>query len=795
MDFYEKHGFKLFPCKLDKSPNISAPGIGWRDSEAHLTRKEAEELAERGHLIGAWIPENMVVIDIDRNHTDKLGNPKEDGLLSFKELCSANDLHDLSKSTTVVRTGSGGFHLYYMAPEVFTQRQLTTSVDTRTHNGYVIAAGSPGYSFQCTEPPQEIPEAFQAILRDKSKKVVDRINVKKPLSPDLLGRLLKKIEASHFSSNELWLEFTMSIIATCGNGPEVVQEVVKWSQTDPNYQDDQTIRNRIESFDPDGAITAATFLYILKKEGISPYYIQQVRKQIGAEFTLKTEKFITHYDLPIKLNIEQLEDRVELAKAFFYNRDQAATTRLIEYLVLDKLIYSRGEKQFYYFNGSRWVQWSDILTLIYNILVVTADECFVRFGKDDADAIDILDEGLQIIGSVSWRQKIELALCQSEMISRRSYPWDSPITKESLTFVDGVIDFSTGSMEVRKGRPEEYRRSYIDIPTQEILEAAKPQHFLKVLENTFPNVETRRTATEALSLSVSGTGKYRKFQIWNGAGKNGKSFLMDVMQKVIGDRAITYNTNILLQKARGTDDSGQVTPGIAKFEGALFACGSETEESKKISQGLVKNITGNENITARALYRDEVTFKTTFQMVLATNYLPSFSAYDEAFIDRLLVIPFHTSFYSTEEQKAEFKQRKRKYILPAQDPDKLMGQIMTERPAVLKFLMETYMMLTGEVYESPECKELLALYIEDNNDLGKFLEAYTVLEEKGFTSTKYLVDFFNEEHNTRYSTQWMGKRLKQLHPELVVGRKRMDGAIQRGFYGITLNKEGLDEDF
>ena len=78
MDFYTQNGFKLFPCKMDKSPNISTSGIGWRDPEAHLTQSEAEELADRGNLIGAWIPDNMIVIDIDRNHVDKLGNPKEE---------------------------------------------------------------------------------------------------------------------------------------------------------------------------------------------------------------------------------------------------------------------------------------------------------------------------------------------------------------------------------------------------------------------------------------------------------------------------------------------------------------------------------------------------------------------------------------------------------------------------------------------------------------------------------------------------------------------------------------------
>lgn len=794
IDFYKKHDFKLFPCKLDKSPNITQPGIGWRDPEAHLLPTEAEKLSERGHLIGAWIPENMIVIDIDKGHKDKEGNPKPDGLEAFKKLCKETGLENQSKSTFVVKTGSGGYHLYYTVPETFSQRQLTTSVDTRTHNGYVIAAGSPGYEVINDVPIAALPVQFQEILRNRVPQKVEKMVLKRPLSADLLQKVLKKINVKHFAANEEWLEFTMSIIATCGNSEDIVDIVTSWSKKDPNYKDDKTLKTRIESYSPNGAITPATFLYILKKEGVSPYYIHLVRQQIGEEFQFRTERVITHYDLPISLNVDQMEDREELARAFFYIRDQASTTRLIEFLVQDKLIYSRSEKQFYFFNGSRWVQWADILVLIYNILVVTADECFVRFAKKDNDSLETLNECLNAVGVIAWRQKIEIALRSSEMISKKDFPWDAPQNKETLTFEDGVLDFSNGLITQRKGRPEEYRRSFIDLPTEIVMNAPEPTNFNKALENIFVDEETRKTAMQALSLAVSGTGKYRKFQIWNGSGKNGKSFLMEVMQKIIGDRAITYNTNLLLQKSRSADDANQVSPGMAKFRGALFACGSETEELKKISQGVVKNITGNETMTARALYQDEVSFQTTFQVVLSTNYLPAFSAYDEAFIDRLLVIPFHTSFYSSEEQKKEFEDRKRKHIAPAQDGEKLMSSILEERAAVVKKLIRTYLDIGNEIYVSKECQQLLALYIDDNNDLGKFLETYCRLDEEGFMSTKYLIDFYNEEHNTRYTTQWISKRLKQLHPELIATRRKVDKTVHRGFLGIILDKNGFAED-
>jgi P4 family phage/plasmid primase-like protien len=521
---------------------------------------------------------------------------------------------------------------------------------------------------------------------------------------------------------------------------------------------------------------------------------QQVRKEIGVEFNLKSEQLIAHYDMPFTLNIEELSDRIELAKSFFYMRDQASTATLIEHLVKDKLIYSRGEKEYYFFNGSRWELKSSALKLIYNILIIVADECFVRFGEQDGnDGIQTLHDVLNIIGSVSWRQKIDTLLKESDVISKKEFPWDSPDIMETLTFENGVIDFSSGELISRKGKPEEYRRSYIDLPVKEVMEAGDPKNFKEFLRGIFPNKDTRKTAVQALSTSVSGTGKYRKIQIWNGHGNNGKSKLITLMEAIIGDRAITYDSDILLQRTRGVEDPSAVTPGVARFQGTLLAMGSETEEGKKISQGIVKNMTGNEKITANPKYKGEISFYTTFQMVLATNYLPVFSAYDDAFINRLLVVPFNASFYTDEAMKLKFEKQKRPYILPAKDPNEIQKNVLEERAAVLKFLIETYVSF-NDIFVADECKHMLKAYISENNDLGKFLDTYMVLEEEGFVSVKHLVEFYNLEHNTHVSVQWMGRRLRQLHPELRDGRKRIDGTMQRGFYGMTLDREGIEEE-
>jgi hypothetical protein len=263
IDFYKANGFKLFPCKMDKSPNTN---MDWRDEKAHLSYDKASDLMERGHLIGAWIPEDFVVIDIDRNHEDKQGNPKPDGMEVFKQLCITHGLHNLSKSTMVVKTGSGGFHLYYKAPKIYSKGKLDTSIDVKTHKGYVIAGGSPGYTLHNDIEVSPIPEPFHDILDTPLTFSNEKIKPQRPLSAKTLQKVLNKVDVTHFRNNDNWLEFIMSIIATAGNERDITDIIADWSESDTAYEGDTSARTRIESFSPDGGITPGTFLYILGRE-------------------------------------------------------------------------------------------------------------------------------------------------------------------------------------------------------------------------------------------------------------------------------------------------------------------------------------------------------------------------------------------------------------------------------------------------------------------------------------------------------------------------------------------------
>lgn len=782
-DFYTSHNFCLFPCNVDKSPQV----VSWRATSEHITPQKAQDLADKGQYIGAWLPQDHVVIDIDANHADK-----PSGFEPWEELTSSLGLCQEDLLTLTVKTGSGGNHLYFrLPPDVdyrnLSQKSIATSVDVRTHAGYVIAAGTNGYHVQEDRPIAMLPQALVGVLERKTANEARQVRPAKPLPPELLAKVLSKLDPQEFSTNDDWQEFIIACIAAAGNDPAVLSLLEAWSKSDPAYCDDESVGKRIATFEPSGGITAGTFIYILRRsKSITKYMVDQVRTHIGAQFDFNFD-FAQDFELPFPVDMSLLHEHRNLMSAFYYKFNQAAAVSLITELCRDNMFYAEDERRFYYYGDPKWHESQGILNVIFAILLHAGQRFYTDHSSgEDTDATEVFSAYVGYIGSITALQKIEVALKQHPSFVRTNVPWDSPQLEATLTLADCVMDFSTpGEVVFRSGSREEYRRLYIDLKKEDFTNKQLPENFRAFLKDVFPDDETRKTATYALSTMLSGTGKFRKFQIWNGSGSNGKSALMDIMTKIIGkERAITYGAEVLLSSR----PNNSLTPEIAAFRGALVAFASETEESKRVSQGMIKHLTGDEEMTANPKYQGMITFKTTFQLVLSTNYLPSFSAHDNAFVNRLLILPFYTTFYQNEEQKESGKRTGSRYFIPARDISTIKEGILKEKAQVLYYLARRYQELDITIPESPQCLEAKEHYIQDNNGIVDFIDETVEFDDTKdwFTPTKDIVDFYNEDQNTRYSAKYILMRIKEVLPLAQKTTRRIDGKLHRGLSHIRL---------
>ena len=126
---YAKKGFKIFPLK----PNTKGEQVleSWKyESTTNLNQIDYWWNKNPNYNIGLVTGNGLLVIDID------VKNGK-DGLQSIKK-------HGKGLPTTaIIKTPSGGYHLYYHVNKTISNRvNLYDGIDIRGDGGYVLGIGS-----------------------------------------------------------------------------------------------------------------------------------------------------------------------------------------------------------------------------------------------------------------------------------------------------------------------------------------------------------------------------------------------------------------------------------------------------------------------------------------------------------------------------------------------------------------------------------------------------------------------------------------------------------------------------
>ena len=101
-----------------------------------------------------------------------------------------------------------------------------------------------------------------------------------------------------------------------------------------------------------------------------------------------------------------------------------------------------------------------------------------------------------------------------------------------------------------------------------------------------------------LGVSLS-TTKHEKLNILTGNGRNGKSLIMHYLDSVLGDYATVAESDLLTSKIENCVSCSLVN---ARNTRVILVSEPSSEDGKevKLNNTLIKSITGNDRITARA---------------------------------------------------------------------------------------------------------------------------------------------------------------------------------------------------
>jgi len=139
----------------------------------------------------------------------------------------------------------------------------------------------------------------------------------------------------------------------------------------------------------------------------------------------------------------------------------------------------------------------------------------------------------------------------------------------------------------------------------------------------------------AVGYSLTGSTNEQCFFLNYGTGANGKSVFLETMRGVLNDYSATAEFSTFL-----ATQSDSIRNDIATLAGARFVSSSESGADKRLSESIIKALTGGDTIAARFLFKEYFEFKPQFKVWMATNHKPVIKDTDHAIWRRVRLIPF-----------------------------------------------------------------------------------------------------------------------------------------------------------
>ena len=211
-----------------------------------------------------------------------------------------------------------------------------------------------------------------------------------------------------------------------------------------------------------------------------------------------------------------------------------------------------------------------------------------------------------------------------------------------LCFSNGVFDFELNVF--RDGRPEDYISMSTNIeykPYDKISKKLKSEQET-FMEQLFPVKELRDYMYQHLASTCIGNNINNTFNIYTGCGRNGKSVLVDLMSKCLGDYKGTVPITLI---TRGRSNIGSATPEIARLKGLRYAVMQEPSKREKINEGMLKELTGGVDVLqGRHLHQEPIEFIPQFKLAVTCNTLFDITSNDDGTWRRIRVCDFVSLF-------------------------------------------------------------------------------------------------------------------------------------------------------
>ena len=460
----------------------------------------------------------------------------------------------------------------------------------------------------------------------------------------------------------------------------------------------------------------------------------------------------------------------EMTKLYNQVLDGHKVIKISELLHKQEIDFKYTNGMWYYFNGSIWRSDKESLELRKRIVKLSNQFNTIKahYEKQGGDTSNNLVKNIKSLTNKLYKPGFEEEIIKG---AKMYYNDETFITnlnskKHLVPFLNGVYDLLENKF--RTTRKDDYVNLTVNYDYSEI----DNKEVYTFLEQVLPNRGVRDYVLKKMSECLNGDIPNTNFLMFIGdSGANGKSQLLNLMKLAMGEFGEKVEVTLLTRKRNNANEANSEK---IKLMYKRFAFLSEPEDGEKINIGLLKELTGSEEIVARGLYQEAVSFVLEAKLFLACNELPEIKGEDTALWRRIRVIDFPSKFVDDPSDSNEYKIDR---TLPSR-----MREDLSWRQTFMKILLNYYFQ---DVKEPREVQVKTNEYRQENNDFYNWLE-----ENIGFNSGSILKlqDTIEIYVGKKIGTRQLGKYRKEIEKYIKEKYKNVDWEYKQFWIGDTKYK-------
>jgi putative DNA primase/helicase len=564
---YRRRGWSPIPIKeRSKEPNLL-------ELRPYLNRKATEEELDAWRWSGVGIVtgpvSGVLVLDVD--------GPEGEAELQK---------HGHSV-TPMVRTASGGLHLYFKHPEhhVRTGIRVAPGLDVKASGGYVVAPPSVG--------PNGRP--YEWIVSPEETELAD--------PPLWLMRLLERERAK-------------------GPAAPVGERIPSGERNDALTSLAGTMRRR--------GMGEAEILAALQVTND-----QRCQPPLEAEEVEKISASVARYEVAGEAARISLNGHGAAPGTPDYNCTDLGNA--------ERFIAQHGANVRYCYAWSRWLAWSglrwerDESGRVHRLAKETVRGIYQEAAAAPAEdrRKDLAKHAARSEAEAKIRAMLELA--KSEV----------PISPDELDADPWLLNVPNGTLDLRTGELREHRRE--DLLTKMAgagyHPGAEAPLWTATLERVLPSPALRTFFKKLCGYAITGDVSEHILAVLYGTGANGKSTSLNALLEAAGDYGMQSAPDLLVAK------KGAHPTEVADLFGKRLVASIEVEDGRRLAESLVKQLTGGDKVRARRMRQDFWQFDPTHKVFMAVNHKPEVRGTDTAIWRRIRLIPFTETIPPGEQDK------------------------------------------------------------------------------------------------------------------------------------------------